>query len=87
MEIGNLQSGTEKNEQMKGSRLAQVGSITIGCISPKARGLLDLVMQEWEATGVQTQVFSTYGFTYWLVRWSGLVEPSEKALEAMNDGY
>lgn len=71
---------------MKGSEFVQVGNITIGCTSPEARNLLDLIMREWEATGIHPQAFSAHGFTYWLVRWSGLVEPSSKALEMMNDG-
>lgn len=55
--------------------------ITLGCISPEARDLLDTIMERWEdhykalkeTNGDQYEP-SYYGFAYWLVRWSGLIQ-------------
>lgn len=62
--------------------------ITLACISPDARDLLDRIMKAWEEhknTLPETMTIgnetwnpreSVYGFAYWLVRWSGLVQPN-----------
>jgi len=66
---------------MDGSRIKQIGNITIGCISPEARDLLDTVMEQWEEHYKDLKANnpnhepSYYGFAYWLIRWSGLVQP------------
>jgi hypothetical protein len=72
---------------MKNSIIKNVTSnISIGCISPEARDLLDRIMEEWEKhyselKKVYEQVGRNeepgyYAFAYWLVRWSGLIQPS-----------
>ena len=33
---------------MKGSVIRKVGPVSIGCMSPEARDLLDTVMDEWK---------------------------------------
>ncbi len=69
---------------MKGSTFKRVGPITLGCISTEARDLLDVIMEDWEKHNMKRlKLFpgkraSIYGFAYWLVRWSGLVRPSDK---------
>lgn len=58
--------------------------ITLGCISPEARDLLDTIMEEWEKHyagmkemhGAAMPETTFYGFAYWLVRWSGLIQPA-----------
>jgi len=70
-----------------GSSFVDVGSkdgiqITLGCITPEARDLLDTIMEKWEKHYASMKESnpnhepSYYGFAYWLVRWSGLVQPS-----------
>lgn len=61
--------------------------VTLCCISPEARDLLDYVMEEWdkykqglpETMTVGGETWnpreSVYGFAYWLIRWSGMVQP------------
>src|SRR5689334_24475351 len=66
---------------MDGSEFIKVGNITLGCISPEARDLLDHIMAEWEKHKAERRKVTKsrttiYGFAYWLVRWSGLVEPN-----------
>lgn len=66
---------------MKGTRVKKVGPVAIGCISLEASDLLDTVMAEWKKRkkgypkGYRP---GTYGFAYWLIRWSGLVEPARR---------
>jgi hypothetical protein len=57
-----------------------IGYVTLGCISPEARDLLDKIMGEWEIHLAEMKKQqgenyepSYYGFAYWLVRWSGLI--------------
>jgi hypothetical protein len=71
---------------MKGSSQIQVGSnIILNCISPDARKLLDTIMAEWEKHLVEVRKHTPdyeptpYGMAYWLVRYSGLIEPAERA--------
>lgn len=64
-----------------GSTFSKVtNNIIIGCISPEAKNLLDTIMIEWEKhlnelkeTNGKDYEPSYYGFAYWLVRWSGLI--------------
>lgn len=55
--------------------------IMLGCISPEARELLDTIMASWEPhyeelkKNNENYEPSFYGFAYWLVRWSGLIQP------------
>ena len=76
----------------EGSENIEVGKIgpfnvTIGCISPDARDLLDTIMEHWEKHYSDLKEMfpdkapDYYGFAYWLVRWSGLIQPaSNKSL-------
>lgn len=69
---------------MKGSRFVQVGNITLGCISSEARDLLDIIMEQWEQHVGEVNKHSPdyeptpYGMAYWLVRWSGLIQPAQE---------
>ena len=64
----------EEKKTFNGSVFTSVGQgITTGCIAPEAKDLLDKIMAEWEKTEQETSI---YGFAYWLVRWSGLVQPT-----------
>lgn len=68
-------------QKFSGSRFVKAGGITIGCMSHDARDLLDRAMSEWKQfkkgfpKGHRATV---YGFAYWLIRWSGLVQPATK---------
>ena len=71
--------------KMEGSRNIQVTpNITLGCISPEARDLLDTIVAEYQkhydgmvAMNLKgTHPDDVYGAFYWLVRWSGLVQPN-----------
>ena len=72
---------------MKGTESKQVGTISLNCISPEARCLLDTIMAEWEKHKKDFhKIFpkkrlTVYSFAYWLIRWSNLVQPSEKNSE------
>ena len=68
---------------MQGSNFVQATeNITLGCISEEARDLLDVIMVEWEKQETELKERnpgyepSHYAFAYWLVRWSGLVQPN-----------
>ncbi|MFM2204437.1 MAG: hypothetical protein RLZZ605_1401 [Bacteroidota bacterium] len=85
--IGNQVLADVMGSGFHGSRFNYAGSkdgiqITLGCITPEARDLLDTIMEQWEthyANMKETKPKyepSFYGFAYWLVRWSGLVCPS-----------
>lgn len=80
-------------EEFKGSEFSEPApGITLGCISPEARDLLDTIMEEWGkhydsfkhnislANGNTTEP-SIYMFAYWLVRWSGLIQPANSQNE------
>lgn len=67
-----------------GSNFTSVGPVVLGCISPEARELLDTIMEKWEEHLAEIKKAhgpdytpTHYGFAYWLVRWSGLVRPSD----------
>jgi len=72
---------------MEGSVFSNpVPGITIGCISPEARDLLDTVMEEWAKhiedehkmlPADKVDSADHYRFAYWLIRWSGLVRPNK----------
>lgn len=74
-------------EEYKGSVFqAPAPGITLGCISPEARDLLDSIMQKWEEhyrdlkeTAGKDHEPTFYGFAYWLCRWSGLIQPAGAA--------
>ena len=64
-------------------------NIILSCITPEARDLLDRIMSAWvehetgmteyaKQRGVHYGEISHYGFAYWLVRYSGLIEPSKQ---------
>lgn len=66
-----------------GSRTVEaVPGISLGCITPEARDLLDRIMEAWtpHLEGIKASAPNHdpgyYGFAYWLVRWSGLVQPA-----------
>lgn len=57
--------------------------VVLGCISPEARDLLDTAMDAWrenlaerERKGIPAPTDHAYAFAYWLIRWSGLVQPA-----------
>ena len=86
-ETAQLGIGAVMGSGFHGSNFVDAGSkdeikITLGCISPEARDLLDTIMVEWEKHYAELKKSnpnhepSYYGFAYWLVRWSGLVQPS-----------
>lgn len=70
---------------MDGSRFTEpVPGVTVGCMSQEARDLLDCIMDEYrkhyERTPADikgTHPDDVYRFAYWLVRWSGLVQPNK----------
>lgn len=69
---------------MKGTIEKKAGPITVCCMSPEARDLLDLANKLWhekhDKCGVPSlQKYDPYSAFYWLIRYSGLVEPSEEA--------
>ena len=76
---------------MDGSRtLHPCPGVTLCCISPEASDLLDTVMAAWEEHAAKLPESltcgdetwnpreSVYSFAYWLIRWSGLVEPTTR---------
>lgn len=72
-------------ETFEGSVFQQPApGITLGCISPEARELLDTIMEAWGEHYVGMKEMhkdampetTFYGFAYWLVRWSGLIQPA-----------
>lgn len=62
------------------TKTKQVGNISVNYFSEEGRNLLDRIMIDWEEhlKGIKESVPhyepSFYGFAYWLVRWSGLIE-------------
>lgn len=58
--------------------------ITLTCMEPEKRDLLDMVMEEWSKQWSQLpekyrspqDPRDVYQFAYWLIRWSGLVQPA-----------
>jgi hypothetical protein len=73
----------------QGSRFQKINeNITLGCISTEAKDLLDKIMHEWEKHKKKSHHKSSiYGFAYWLVRWSGLIQPSEIMQAAENSKF
>jgi hypothetical protein len=59
----------------------QVDNITITCFSKEGKDFLDLIQSEYAkfSGGKDISDINGYSLGYWLVRYSGLVEPSEKA--------
>lgn len=75
-----------KDIAFKGSVITEPATgIALDCISPEARELLDTIMEQWEehrknlveVAGYKEEP-THYGFAYWLVRWSGLIQPAAK---------
>lgn len=73
-----------KEPEFEGSAITEPApGISLGCISPEARELLDTIMEHWdkhrknliEVAGYKEEP-TFYGFAYWLVRWSGLIQPA-----------
>jgi hypothetical protein len=72
---------------MNGSVEKRIGPVLLCCISAEAGDLLDRIMAAWDDHKAQLPETltcgdetwnpreSVYGFAYWLVRWSGLIEP------------
>lgn len=76
-----------------GSRIISRPPISIGCISPEARLLLERAWEGWEQHrkglpesmsdfegGTYNPRESVYGCLYWLIRWSGLVRPADDGI-------
>ena len=72
---------------MEGSLYKRIGPVTLACMSPEARDLLDNIMAEFEKhkkdfhKSFPGKTITIYGFAYWLVRYSGLIEPSKIGME------
>jgi len=66
----------KKVTSFHGSEFVKINNnITLGCISPEARDLLDTIMIEWDKYLIELKKSngenyepSYYGFAYWLVR-------------------
>lgn len=62
--------------------------LTVNCMAPDHRDCLDRAMAEWKEhkkqlpkkIGKKRYVPGVYGFAYWLIRWSGLVQPVDQKL-------
>lgn len=72
-----------KNSTFNGSRTHKINDyITTIAISPEARDLLDMAIEQWDehkkALPPDCQE-SVYSFAYWLIRYSGLVQPADSA--------
>jgi len=74
---------TLSKDEYKGSNFVHVGrGITLGCITPEARELLDTIVEahkkHYDSMIEKVLECETpddaYGAFYWLVRWSGLVQ-------------
>jgi len=63
----------------------KVGPITLSCMAPEARDLMDRALEEYEKHCANVREWkpghrgSVYSFAYWLFRWSGLVDVNGKA--------
>lgn len=77
------------SDPYRGTIIAAINpGLALGCISPEAADLLDRVMEAWESHKINLPEKLTcgdetwnpresiYGFAYWLIRWSGLVQPT-----------
>lgn len=70
-------------ERLPGNRVLRAGPVAIGAIHPDARELLDRIMAEWEPHVESVRrnnppgtEITPYMAFYWLVRWSGLIDPT-----------
>lgn len=71
-------------DALPGNAVVRVGPIGIGAIHPDARELLDRIMAAWHPheeavireNGPHYPGPTPYGAFYWLVRWSGLIDPT-----------
>jgi hypothetical protein len=64
-----------------GTEMTQVGPITLCHMKGNYRECLDKAMAMWEEHKKnlpKDSQESTYAFAYWLIRWSGLVQPVEE---------
>ena len=71
-----------------GTEFHQIGNIGIGCIKPEYKDCLEKAMEEWEKHKKTLPVGKiimgkkyrpgVYAFAYWLIRWSGLVKPTNR---------
>lgn len=61
------------------SRVLTVGNVSIGCMLPEARELLDVAMERYKEHRANVEKSGyvsddqVYSFAYWLFRWSGLI--------------
>lgn len=75
------------------SKTVKIGRVTLNCMKPEDRDCLDRAMAEWKAhkkqlpkkIGDKRYVPGIYGFAYWLIRWSGLVQPTDKRKEVKHE--
>ena len=74
-----------------GTSVKTVGPVTLCCMKPEYRECLEKAMEEWRLHWKELpeerrikDPDDVYGFAYWLIRWSGLVEPAKKTMEAQD---
>jgi hypothetical protein len=73
--------GIKRIEEETGTEVAQVGPVTLCHIKGNYRDCLDKAMVMWEEhkkSLPEDSRKSIYGFAYWLIRYSGLVQPVSK---------
>lgn len=64
---------------MIGSKEKKIGNITIACMSPEARDLLDELVEKFEAIHpFSIHDANGYQALYWACRYSGLIQPTKR---------
>lgn len=81
-----------QSKKFSGSSVVSVGNISIGCMAPEARDLMDTILDEYKKKYKEQKKSmppdlwkkyplvspdDVYGFVYWLTRYSGLIQPSK----------
>ena len=74
--------------KFSGTRTLRAGPIAINAMSPEGRDLLEQAMDAWKSHKKELPkkfcgkryAPGIYGFAYWLIRYSGLVQPAKVSL-------
>ena len=70
-----------------GTEMRQIGNVALCCMKSDYRDCLNKAMEEWKKhkktlpkkiLGKQYRP-GIYAFAYWLIRWSGLVQPADES--------